>query len=132
MSEDNLQTLGKLREAFDRKGWDGVFPFLHADFEFHEPPEQPGATVFHGHEEARTGWARWAEAWIEQRSEPQEVIELSDGRILVFTLQTMRGRDGLEVESESANVFTFRDGKVLRWESYWKRENALEAVEPRD
>lgn len=124
MAQADLETLVKLNEAFNREGWPGVFPFLDPEFEFHEPPEQPGATVFRGHEEARKGWAGWAEAWSSQRSEPEEVVELPDGRIFVVAVQHLRGRDGIEARQASANIFTFRNAKVLRWEVYWNPDSA--------
>ena len=121
--------LVKVGEAFNNRGWDALLPHLDEnDFEFHEPPEQPGATVFRGREEARAGWARWAEAWTEQRSELIELRELDDGRILLFARQFLRGRDGIEVEQDGYGLFTIRDGKLLRWEAYWDRANALEAA----
>ena len=120
--------LVQLNEAFNKEGWDGALPFLDMDFEFHEPPEQPGATVFHGREAARNGWARWAEAWTEQHSEPQDLRELPDGRMLTFAHQRMRGRDGIEVEQDFWSIFTFQEGKILRWEAYWEKSNALEAA----
>ncbi len=124
ISQDVLQLLPQVQEAFNREGWNGLVPFLDPDFEFHEPPEQPGATVFRGHDEARKGWARWAEAWTEQRSEPEEIVELPDGRIFAVTVQHLRGRDGIEAKQASANVLTFRNGKVLRWEVYWDPDSA--------
>jgi hypothetical protein len=98
VSEENLMTAAKLAEAFNREGWNGLFPFLDPDFEFHEPPEQPGATVFRGHEAARLGWAKWFETWTQQRSEMEDLRELPDGGVLVLTLERMRGRDGIKVE----------------------------------
>ena len=124
----DLETLGKLNEAFNREGWNGVFPFLDPEFEFHEPPEQPGATVFHGHEDAREGWARWAEVWTQQRSDPEEIIELPDGRIFALAVQYLRGRDGIEAKQRNANIFTFRNGKLLRWEVYWEPDTARALV----
>ena len=130
MSQENLKVLEELHEAFNEEGWGGTLPFLHADFEFHEPPEQPGATVFHGREAARDGWARWAEAWTEQHSEPLEVRELPDGRIFTFAHQRMRGRNGIEVEQDGWNIFTFKEGKILCWQAFWEESNAREAAGP--
>jgi ketosteroid isomerase-like protein len=128
MSQDDLNVLAQLSEAFNRDGWEGMVPFLAADFEFHEPPEQPGATVFRGREEARQGWARWAEAWSQQTSELREVRELDDGRVFVVTRATLHGRDGIEVKQDSFNIFTIEIGKVRRWASFWDRANALTAA----
>jgi hypothetical protein len=82
----------------------------------------------HGHEEARKGWSRWAEAWTQQRSEPEEIIELPDGRIFALTVQHLRGRDEVEAKQRSANILTFRNGNVLRWEVYWDPDTARTLV----
>jgi ketosteroid isomerase-like protein len=128
MSQQTLMVLAQMVQAFTEEGWSGTFPFLDVDFEFHEPPEQPGATVFRGHDEAREGWARWSETWVEQKSEIQGFDELPDGRILVFSHERMRGRDDIEIEQDSWSLFTFKGDKILRWESYWSRSNALAAA----
>ena len=132
MSEEKLTVLARMNEAFAKavnlEGWENLIPFLDPDFEFHEPPEQPGATVFRGPEAARTGWARWAEAWTEQHAEVKDVRELPDGRVFASAHNRLLGRDGIQVALDSWNIFTFRNGKVLRWEAYWDRANALEAA----
>jgi ketosteroid isomerase-like protein len=132
ISAEKLRLLGEAYEAFNRDGWEGMVPFLDGDFEFHEPPEQPGATVFYGIEAARKGWARWAEAWTEQRSEFESLLELPDGRLLILTRERMKGREGLEVEHEAAQVVTLRGDKILRWATFWDRGNAAEALGMRE
>ena len=120
--------LAQVSEAFNEEGWDGLFRFVAPDFEFYEPPEQPGAMTYYGIEAARRGVARWAEAWTEQHSEAQSVRELPDGRILVFDRATMRGRDGILIEQDGAHIFTFEGEKIVRLQSFWDRENALKAA----
>jgi ketosteroid isomerase-like protein len=126
--EENLAFLMRLGDAFNDRGWDGVIEFVHPEIEFQEPPEQPGATVFHGIDEVRAGWARWADTWTEQESEAQGIELLPDGRILVFTRERMLGRDGLRVETDSGQLFTFRDGKIVRWQVFWDLDNARAAA----
>ncbi len=115
-------------EAFNAGGFEAIMRFAHPDFEFHEPPEQPGATVFRGHDDARAGFARWAGTWVEQRSEPQSVEVLPDGRVLGFSREHLVGRDGLRVSNDCGNVFTFHDGKILRWQVFWDPANARAAA----
>ncbi len=115
-------------EVFNAEGFSGLFGFLHPDFEFHEPPEQIGATVFRGHDEARAGFARWEETWVEQRTEAQDVEVLPDGRVLAFTRERMLGRDGLRVENDAGSIFTFRDGKIVRWQIFWDPASARAAA----
>ena len=127
-TEANLVLLAQLGEAFNAQGFDGVMPFTDPEFEFHEPPEQVGAMVFRGREEVRQGFARWAENWREQHSDVQSFEVLPDGRVLAFSVERMVGRDGLRVENDCGHLFTFRDGKVLRWQVFWDPANARAAA----
>lgn len=117
--------LARIGAAFAREGFSGFRPFLHPDFEFHEPPQQPGATVFRGRDAALEGWNAWSEAWVEQRSVTEGVAELGDGRILVLTREHLQGRDELVTEHRAAHVISFRDGLVACWEASWDRDRTL-------
>ena len=44
-----------------------------------------------------------------------------------------RGKQrGVPIESELGDLFTLRDGKIVRYYSYWNRADALEAAGLRD
>jgi ketosteroid isomerase-like protein len=126
--DDNLDLLLRFAEAYSERDVDAIQPFVHPEFEFHEPPEQPGAGVFKGWEDAREAHARWSENWLEQRGDVVGFDALPDGRVLVFTRERMLGRDGLRVEQDGAAIFTFRDGKILRWQVFWDPANARAAA----
>jgi ketosteroid isomerase-like protein len=46
----------------------------------------------------------------------------------VLSIERFRGRDGIEIDQPCGTIFTFRDGKIARMQSFWDRENALEAA----
>ncbi len=63
------------------------------------------------------------------RIEAERIIDLSGDRVLVLSRQTVRGKQsGVPMETELADLFTLRDGKIVRYDSYWNRADALEAV----
>jgi ketosteroid isomerase-like protein len=68
-------------------------------------------------------------AWDEWRGEPEQYRELDDGRVLVLTQFSGRGkRSGVELEqirSKGASLWAIRDGKVTRQAMYFDRERAL-------
>jgi ketosteroid isomerase-like protein len=72
------------------------------------------------------------EAWVDFRAEPEEFRELDDGRVLVLTRRSGRGKtSGLELgelRTEGAAVFEVHDGKVIRLTIYWDRHRALADV----
>jgi len=70
----------------------------------------------------------WLRDWEEVRFEAEEFLDLGD-RVLVLVRQIGRGtRSGLPLETEQADLFTLRDGKIVQWESYWNRAEAMRAT----
>ena len=130
MSQENVEVVRRAVEAFNENGFDsiGSSDLVTEDFEFHEPPEQPAPRVARGREEVRRLAGEFDAAWEEHRSEPQEIRVVDDDRVLLVTVEHFKGRDGIEVATPFAAVFTLRDGKLCRWQAYWDRQKALEAA----
>jgi ketosteroid isomerase-like protein len=129
VSQKNVKLARSFHEAFNRDGWEALWRVADPEIEFHEPPEQPGASVFKGLEAVREGVARsWGENWIEQRSHAERYVDLGDDRVLLLAVQHLRGRDGIELAQPAGNIVTFRDGMIVRFEAFWSQQAALEAV----
>jgi len=71
---------------------------------------------------------KFDEAWEENRFEIEEIRSLDDERVLALGINHFRGRGGIEVDQPSATLFTLREGKVTRMQSFWERDNALKAA----
>ena len=90
------------------------------------PPDLQGE--FHGIEQARRYYARWASAWEEWAWEIEETRERGD-RVATRTWLTGRGREsGLVLDMRIGQVWTFRDGRVVRYEAFPSWEQALKAA----
>jgi ketosteroid isomerase-like protein len=61
---------------------------------------------------------------------PERFIDAGHDRVLVFSREGGRGKEsGAEVQTHlTAHLWTLRDGKAIRMQSYWERAEALEAV----
>lgn len=66
--------------------------------------------------------------WDAVTAEPQEMLETEDGRVLSVDRWRFRGRDGIELERELPNLFTFRGGLILRIDGFTETAEALEAA----
>jgi ketosteroid isomerase-like protein len=70
----------------------------------------------------------WREPWEEFHADPREVVDLGD-RTLTLLEGFARGRaSGVEVRQPVADLATYRAGRIVRMEHYWRQEQALEAV----
>jgi ketosteroid isomerase-like protein len=75
------------------------------------------------------GWHSFLSAFEDFRAEAEGYREIDDERILVPLRNIGRGKaSGLElgqIQTNGANLFHLRDGKVTRLVTYWDRDRAL-------
>jgi ketosteroid isomerase-like protein len=71
-----------------------------------------------------------AEVFDDYRMVPEEFIDAGSDQVLVFSREGGRGKgSGAEVQTHpTAHLWTIRDGKAIRMQSYWERTEALKAV----
>jgi ketosteroid isomerase-like protein len=63
---------------------------------------------------------------------PEEFADMGD-RVVVTVRFRARGRgSGTPVDARLYDVFTLRDGKIVRMDQFAERAEALEAVGPRE
>src|SRR5262245_15908944 len=85
--------------------------------------------VYHGHE----GLLKWLQREVIATYEtfevhPEEIREVGE-HLLVFGRWIARGREsGVELEVTASWVVDVRDGRIVRWQTYTDRAEALEAV----
>jgi ketosteroid isomerase-like protein len=92
-------------------------------------PDYPGGPgeegEWHGIDEMQNAIADWVRQWRDMRHEAEEFIDLGN-RVLVLTRQRARGKlSGAPVEQSMADLFTLRDGRIVRWDLYSNREQAV-------
>jgi ketosteroid isomerase-like protein len=84
--------------------------------------------VFRGHDGYRQLWRYWLDAFEDIRWDPEEVLDFGD-KLLVTTEQKGHGSgSGVGVSKPVFQLFTLRDGWVVRQEDFLDRTEALAAV----
>jgi ketosteroid isomerase-like protein len=69
------------------------------------------------------------EIWEELRFDPKEIIDLDEEQVLVVAHTSGHGRgSGIEISLDLTHVWTLRDGKVIRLNTYSTKAEALAAV----
>ncbi len=104
---------------------------IDAGIEWHGPREFPDlAEAHYGYEGVRRYLAQIAEVLDDYRMVPERFIDAGDDRVLVFSREGGRGKgSGADVETHlTAHLWTLRDGKAVRMQSYWERSDALDAA----
>jgi ketosteroid isomerase-like protein len=98
------------------------------EIEWHEDPQRADACVYRGHEGVLRSFEQWLEGFDEYGVVLEEAIDCGDD---VFVASREEGRgaaSGATVSSSIYQVFTFRDGKVLRYREFYDRRRAEEAA----
>jgi ketosteroid isomerase-like protein len=81
-----------------------------------------------GHDAVRASTARWKNEWDDYELIPEEFADMND-RVVVTVRYRARGRgSGVEVDARLYDVFTLRDGKIVRMDQFAERSEALEAA----
>jgi ketosteroid isomerase-like protein len=130
VGEGNTERLRKLYERWER-GDLASAEFFDLEVEY----ARFGADLadlsgeWRGFEQVRAAQAEYLRAFEDWRLKAERVIDLGDDRVLVLDRQTARGKSsGVVLEHELGSLFTLRDGKVVRWEHYWDRAQAVRAA----
>jgi ketosteroid isomerase-like protein len=88
----------------------------------------PEAGSSRGLEPMRRTWAAALAAWDDFRAEPTEMIEIGP-QVVVLTHVHGRGKgSGVEVSADTATVWTFEAGKIVRLALHWDSAEALRAA----
>ena len=124
----NPELMGQLADGELDLGW--VDPDIEWDASRLDEMIPDLAGAYQGHEGVRTYWRRWFEAWSDLEFEIEEVRDKGDDVVVLICNQRQRGRTtGIWTDLPPyAQVFTLRDGKLVRWRTFPDQEAALEAV----
>jgi ketosteroid isomerase-like protein len=86
--------------------------------------------VFHGREGFLRLWRYWLDAFDDIRWEPEELLDLGE-MFLVATQQRGRGSgSGVDVSEPVFQLYTLREGLVIRQEDFLALSEALDAARP--
>ena len=81
-----------------------------------------------GHDAVRASLAHWKAEWDDYKVMPEEFVDRGD-RVVVTVRLRGRGRgSGVEVDARFYDVYTLRDGLIVRMDQFTELRQALEAV----
>jgi ketosteroid isomerase-like protein len=125
MSRHNVELLRRAIDAYNARDLDAVIACCDPSIEFHSMVGAGGG-VYSGHEGMRRWHLDLEDAWgIDIRIEPEAYFDLGD-RSLLFHVLRGRGRNsGARVAMPNAAAASWREGLIVRLETYIHREDAL-------
>ena len=124
----DVEQMKRSYAAISRQDWDEVAVLYHPEIEWTDPPEIPGGGTHVGVEAVRESWQNYLEALEEWSLEPQE-FSFGDDEIVVHSKVVGKARHtGIPIEVDLFQVWTVREGLIVRHRGFLDRDRALAAA----
>ena len=131
MPEDNVAVVRSFYEAWGRDDFPLPVELMDPAIEYVNPPGAVEPGTRRGPAEFRRAVGKVFEGWEVWQMEPEEFRSVGDDQVVVVIRYRARGRgSGVEVEGRESALWTFREGKVLRYAWFHGPGDALEAAGP--
>ena len=85
----------------------------------------PGGGTYHGYDGVRELWSDAKRIFGDFKNVPEKLFESGDRVVAFVRVEGVGVKSGIAVQARIAHVHTFREGKVVRVESFEDRDEAL-------
>ncbi len=130
MSQDIVELVWQVPQAWNHGGVDAMLGYLDPNVEWHAPGESMEPGVYRGRDGVRDYIGRLGEVFPDRHAEPLAVIDVDDERvILVVRIGARMPHSGQEITADWAWLITVgANNKAIRVEIFTDRSQALKAV----
>jgi ketosteroid isomerase-like protein len=126
VSEQNVELHRRLIAAFNARDLEAIIAKSDPQIEYDSMMTVPGGDVYRGHEGMRRYFRDMQDAWGDEiRAEPEAYFDLGQHTLAVYVLRGRGQQSGAEVAMPFAQVIRWRDGLMLHFKAYPRREDAL-------
>ena len=128
-SSQNVKAVHEVYAKFAKRDIPAILAMLSSDVEWGEPanPFNPAGGTRHGH----AGFLEWLNIGRQSEDilelEPQKFLSDSDSVAVVGYTKCLAKPTGKSYETNFVHLFTFKDGKIVRFEEYFDTYIAGEA-----
>jgi len=127
MPSDNVEIVRRAHEALNSGDMDALVKVCAPEFRLDMSDRVFNPAVYEGHAGIRRFYSEVRDVWESYVWDPEELIERGSD-VVALLRSTGRGRgSGVEVERETAMVWTLREGRATAVRFFRDREEALKA-----
>jgi ketosteroid isomerase-like protein len=133
MSRENVEVARRLFEEFNRtftEGTGDLYALIDPDVEWIPINAMLEGTTYRGHEGVRQWIEDVKRDWAEFEARPERFVDLGDDGVLALGAWRARGRVGdvlLDIP-QAAWLGQYREGRIVRMQTFTERKKALEAA----
>jgi ketosteroid isomerase-like protein len=116
-------------EAFNSGDMERILAFADSDFEAIVPPELSAEPdTYRGHDGIRRYFQSFEDVMDEIRFQPERFWEVGPSVVALVRITAKGRQTAIAVEQRIAQVWTIRDGRAKRVQTYASLSEALDAV----
>ena len=129
MSQENVEVVKQAYRAINEGDFEAAVKLAASDIEIKASGLMLDQGTYRGHDGIRAYNESLRKVWGDSlRSHPEEFIEHED-RVVVMSRSIATGQtSGVTIDALVAHVWTIRGGKVVQFETFGSRQEALEAA----
>jgi ketosteroid isomerase-like protein len=130
MSQANVEVVRRAVEAFRAGDMQRVFGMVDPAVEWDLSrattwPEQP---LYRGYDDVLRFFTEWTGEWDDYEFDLEELLDAGDRVVAVVRDGGRSKTAGIKLERRHSEVWTLRDGKIVRIDLFDTKAEALEAV----
>jgi ketosteroid isomerase-like protein len=127
MSREDVETIRRFFAALTAEDFEALFAFFDPDVEW-----SPMEGTYKGPDGVVAAMVEWIEPWDEHDITATEVVEAHDQVLAVLHLTARGTASGMEIDQDFFQIYTVREGKIVRMVEFVDRDKALDAAGLRD
>ena len=117
-------------EALNNRDIDSAMDALAEDAEWHESEVLPDTGVYRGRAEIRSFLTDFLASWERFDQTVEEVRREGDRVLVLIHLQATGRGSAADVDARYAHLWTVSEGRGIRVDAFYDRDEALEALNP--
>lgn len=130
MGKESLAVVQEVLDAHVRRDWGALYALYGPDvvFDFTRGERVPidlAGELIHGHDDWRAAQRAFNAAWTVANYQNDGLFQAGDRVVHLLTQQLAGRTTGIEFTHTYAQIWTVRDGLVVRMDYYEDREQAL-------
>jgi ketosteroid isomerase-like protein len=128
MSEENVEVIRRIVEAFDRGGVETALRYFDPEIKWVGPPEWLEDHLYEGHEGLRRLAGQWTENFDDYRLDAERFIDTPGGVVaLLFARGHIKG-SGMPIGQALTWICQVSGGRAKHVQVYFSWEEGLEAA----
>lgn len=127
-SQFEWQTVLDGYRAVSNGDWERVSVLYHPEIEWLGPPGIPGRSSYRGPDGVKQAWERFTDVWGEWRVDAVEARDLGEQLLVRVRFSSRNLGIGTEGSTEFFQLWTARDGLIIRQETFVDEEQALKVA----